>query len=255
MAKKVPFFADYKTIGRISTVSDWTLWLAVISALVSLSIDLKIFKDLSGKIQHYSNIVSCFLAVVYFTIDMLTNYLFQCAEAHRRNDFFDNSLNTVLADENTEEYFTNDNVAASIYKLGVNGFENSFFTLNISSRALKGMVVKSTVVFFIFLTVALFAGERILLVVLQLALPLTIIQQTIRMLVFKNRIEQVHENFKRIFAMSPGDKQDNLLIHNVTNYETTLAWASIKLPNNLFNKMNGKLSLQWTAIKNRLNIQ
>lgn len=255
MARKVPFFADYKNIGKLSTVSDWMLWLSVAAAALSLAIEWNLVADPTGVWQQFLNAVSCFLALTYFTSDLLVNYLFQCAEGHRRNDFFDNGLNTILANQISQDYFTNDTISAGMYKMGVNGFENSFFTLNIAKRYLKGMVVKSAMVFVIFLIAALFGGNRVLIVVLQLALPLTIIQQTVRLLIFKNRVEQVYEYFKRIFQLPKGDQQDHLLIHNVTNYETALAWASIKLPDDIFDEMNPILTMQWENIKQRLNIQ
>lgn len=255
MAKKVPYNVDFKTIGKLSTIADWLLYISVLIAAITLLIEWKYINDTTGNIQKIINSVSCFLSLLYFGIDILTNYLFQCAEAYRRNDFFDNSLNTILSDQNSEEYFTNDTIKASIYKMGVNGFENSLFTLNIANRYFKRMFVKAVMVLGIFLMVALFGGNMLLTTVLQLALPLTIIQQAIRIFYFKTRIDHIHECFKRIFVMPPGDKQDHLLIHNVTNYEATLAWACIKLPDDIFDKMNSTLSAHWIQLKQRLNIQ
>jgi hypothetical protein len=256
MAKKVPFYADYKTIGIISTVADWVLYLSVATAVGSLLIELNQFPNITGNWQELLTGASCFFSILYFCIDLLSNYLFQCAESHRRNDFFDNSLSTVLSNENSEEYFTNDNIRASIYKLGVNCFENSLFTHSIARRYLQhGLFPKTVIVFIIFLLAALFGGNRILVIILQLALPLTIIQQTIRLFYFKNRLGHIYDCFMRIFAMPQGDKQDSLLIHSVTNYEATLAWACIKLPDATFKKLNSSLSTQWVQIKQRLNIQ
>ena len=36
---------------------------------------------------------------------MMNSYLFQNAEANRKNDFIDNSLNTQLSDKNSKDYF------------------------------------------------------------------------------------------------------------------------------------------------------
>lgn len=255
MARKVPFFSSYRTVGTIGTWAEYTLWAAVITAILNLLIDLCIISNAQAGLQKFLSRSSGFLALAYFFADILTNYLFQCAEAHRRNDLFDNSLNTVLAEENTEEYFTNDAIATGIYKLGVNGFENAFFTSSLAGRYLITMTWKTALVVLIFIGVMVYGDNSTLLVVLQLALPLTIIQQTIRLLIFKNRLDRIIDSYKRIFHIPKGTAQDNLIMHTVTNYEATLAWASIKIPDEQFNRMNDELSDRWEEIKKRHNIQ
>lgn len=254
MARTVPFFADYKTIGILGTTAEYFLWISVTTSVAGLTIEHKIVTDSTGNLQSFLTGMSGLLAVLYFLIDLLSNYLFQCAEIHRRNDLFDNGLNTVLANQNSQNYFTNDNLPPSVYKLGVNTFENSFFTQAIARKFLQSMIIKSAIVLIAILCVTIFGGNRLLLNVLQLTLPFTIIQQTARLLILKNRVEAIHENFKRIFQLNRGDKQDSLLIHNITSYEAALAWASIKLPDEIFSKMNRALSAQWNLIKQRLNI-
>src|SRR5690606_3146198 len=71
------------------------------------------------------NSLICLFSVAYFLSDIISNYLFQLAEAKRRDDFFDNSLKTNYSEVNSNEYFTNDDISPGIKKMGINCFENS----------------------------------------------------------------------------------------------------------------------------------
>ena len=163
------------------------------------------------------------------------------------NKFISNS------EENSNEYFTNDNITPSIKKMGVNCFENSFFTKSISGKMLKPMIIKSIVVFLLFLILAI-ANNHLFVTALQIALPYTIIQQTIRLFVFHNRIENIYKRFRQIFTTHNKKTITQSILHNVSSYETTLAWACIKLDSKLFEKWNDKLSEKWNSIKTKCNI-
>ncbi|MBW6484159.1 MAG: hypothetical protein K0B10_14005 [Vicingaceae bacterium] len=255
MAKQVPYRKDFDLVSVIELISTCILWgsvLVSVSTIVFFYLDIE---QITGeKLVKILNSINCFLAVSYFISDIICNYLFQLAESKRRDDFFDNSLQTNLCEENSQEYFTNDNINPGIKKMGVNCFENSFFTKSIATAMLKPMVIKAITVFLLFLFLALFTDNRLLTIALQLALPYTIIQQTIRLFVFRNRVMAVCKHFQTIFSSTNKRKITQAIIHNVTSYEAALSWACIKLDSKLFNRMNGKLSEKWNKIKSKYNI-
>lgn len=254
MTKIVPYKKDFDHVSIVEKLSSIILWSSVFistATIITSYFEIKYLKQIDLTLI-FNSIISCF-AIIYFVLDIVTNYLFRSAEAKSRDDFFDNSLNTKLSIENSDKYFTNDNINTGIKKLGVNCFENSFFTKSVATKMLKPMIMKSIIVFLLFLVLAI-SNNQLFIAVLQIALPYSIIQQTLRLFVFRNRVENVCKGFQQIFSTNNSKSIMQSIIHNVTSYETTLSWACIKLDSKLFNKMNDDLSEQWDKIKNKYNI-
>lgn len=255
MAKIVPYKKDFDLVSLVDKISNTILWSSVVVSTATIVIVyLGIEQTIANKLITVLNSVICFLSVSYFLSDIFSNYLFQLAEAKRRDDFFDNSLYTNHSEENSNEYFTNDNINPGIKKMGINCFENSFFTKSIATAMLKPMVIKVVIVVLLFLFLALFTNNHLFTTALQVALPFTIIQQTVRLFIFKNRINSICKCFRQIFTMHNKKTIYKSILHNVSNYETTLSWACIKLDSKLFDKMNDELSEKWNKIKAKCNI-
>ncbi len=175
------------------------------------------------------------------------------AEVKRRDDFFDNSLNTQLAEATSTGYYSNEHINPGLLKMGVNSFENSFFSKAVSGKMLKPMLKKSALLLILFLALAL-TNKELLTIALQLALPFTIILQTIRLFLYNKRMKDIFKNYQTIFSATTDGKKEQLIIHNMTSYETTLSWACIKLDSKLFDEMNDDLTIKWEEIKQRYNI-
>lgn len=254
MTKKVPYKNDYSLVEKNELLSQSILWSSVIISIVTLIVSRYNFGFCKETAVVYLNALNCFFAVIYFLSDIVANYLFQMAEAKRRDDFFDNSLNTQLAEKNSEGYFSNQHLNHGIVKMGVNNFENSFLSKSVSGKMLKPMLLKSALVFTLFLSLALFTDREILTTALQLVFPFTIIQQSIRLFLYYKRINDVFKNYQKIFASTTDGKKEQLIIHNMTSYETTLAWACLKLDSDIFEKMNPDLSIEWEELKRKYNI-
>ena len=126
MSQKVPYKTDYNLVEKNEMLSQSILWTSVIISAITLiasKFDVPISKEI--ELDYFDRII-CFLSVMYFFSDIVGNYLFHLAETKRREDFFDNSLNTQLAENNSEKYFSNESLNQGIIKMGVNSFENLF---------------------------------------------------------------------------------------------------------------------------------
>jgi len=204
--------------------------------------------------QSSLNSILAVLSVIYFIASIVQSYFFQSAEFHRKNDFTDNSFNTKLSEKKSTNYFSNDNIENGIIKLGVNCFENSFFTRNISGKMVFKESIKSTIILGLFILVAAVADNRIFMTLLKMALPLSIIQKTIKLLILHQTVSRVFFDFKKIFTDVKENQRVPLIINNVISYEKTLSWASITLNSKIFNQMNTELSMEWERIKNEHSI-
>jgi hypothetical protein len=252
MRKNVPFSINYDTVRLFGKIASYILFL---SASISITtVWLRNFNLISDNLRSEVNAALCLLAILYFLMDILQNYLFHCSEFKRRNDFIDNSLNTKLSEKNSIDYFNNDNLEPGVFKLGVNCFENSFFSKEISHKMIPEMGVKLGLIIILFLILSIFPGQSFVVIFLQMALPLVILKQTFRLLVFNFRVDSVFKEFIKIFSCTDSEKRGHIIIHNVMNYETTLSWAGIQLKQSIFKKFNSELSNEWEGLKKRYNI-
>lgn len=255
MEKVVPHAIDYALVSKVDKLNSYVLYVSAVLSLcvilnnhVSINLDKEQFNDVANRILGI-------LGIAYFLIDMMNSYLFQNAEANRKNDFINNSLNTQLSDKNSKDYFSNDSIDIGIYKLGVNCFENCFFSKFVSSKMILPMVVKSFVILLLYLFVLFFTDQNTTLSVFQISLPFTIINQTIKLILLNSNLSLIAQNFRNIFSSTEKAKQDSLVINNVINYEKTLSSFNVQLDTKLFDKNNDKLSLEWERIKQSLNIK
>ena len=253
MNKKVPQEIDFKTIQKISSFSDLILIISAFLSILILLIDNWSSLQI-GKNDSLLNLLNSLLAIAsvcFFLIDILQNYFFQKAEDKRRTDFIDNSLGTILADENSIGYFSNDEIAQGFYKMGINCFENSFFTKEISAKMKLMMFLKSILIILLFIGIALFTTQKIFAAVLQITLPFTLLQQSIKLALFNARVGQVFDNFKMAFSAIDKKNIEKVIIHYVLKYETTLAWGGILISSKIFRKLNPKLTIEWNELKKK----
>ena len=206
-------------------------------------------------IVHILNTITVLLAIGYFVTDIVANYVFQSAEDVKRKDLIDHSLPTQLADYNSQQYFTNNEIAPGIYKFGVNSFESCYFSKNIAERMIGPAIWKVALVIAVFTVAALWADNEGMVMLLQMALPFTIIQQFVRLLYYKHRLSNIYDTFFTIFNTPKDDRQSYLLLHNAITYDAVHAWASIKLKQTIYDKLNPTLTTDWVTLKQRLNIQ
>lgn len=254
MKKKVPHDEIYKIVGKLSKVLSWILILSTI-----ISISLIIINNLSLKINPQTSItlskILAFFAVTYFIIEIIQNHNYHRAELQRKNDFIDNSLRTKLADANSQGYFTNEEIDNGVYKLGVNCFENSFFTKSITSKMLTKQMFKTIVIWLVIWLVILSAPNGIIVEVILLALPFSVLNETHKLYRLNRNVESVFLNFKKIFSSTKKLKREFLIIDNVISYEKSLSYSSTPLDGSIFNTMNEELSIQWNEIKRQHKIK
>lgn len=252
MNRVVPFEKNFKTVGRLSKTSSIILY---ISACVSIAILL--ISSLKIDIERLSSLLNPTLAVMsvlYFIIDILQRFLFHNGETHRKNDLMDNALGTHLTEEKSEGYFTNDNLKEGLFKLGVDTFENSFYTKSISGVMIKRQLIISIIIVMLFVLVITLVPNSIIIQVLLLALHYAIISDTIRLWILHVDTKRVFEDFKLVFSSVEAAHKDYLLINCIVSYEKSLSWAAIKLDSKKFHSLNNILAEKWKTIKIEHNI-
>ncbi|RYY89473.1 MAG: hypothetical protein EOO15_06045 [Chitinophagaceae bacterium] len=253
MARIVPHDIDYKVVNRFDSVCDRLLYSSATTSAAVIFVDLTTIVPLSNKV-FLLTLLNSFLSVFalgYFVLDIFQNYYFQKAEETRRKDLIDNGFGTQLANANSAEYYSNDTYSYGIKKLGINCFENAYYSKEISKRMFAPALQRSIVIIVLFLVVVFSTSTNFLNSILQIALPFTILQKTIKLKLYNHRLCEVFEGFKNVFSNIPAQNQEPLVIFYMMKYETTLAWASISLDSKIWEKNDAQFEQDWTAIKAR----
>lgn len=246
MKRIVPNEVSYDWLKYTAMISTGLLYSSTIVSLLILAIEIFKFEDIN--LTDYLNRSLAFMSIVYFITEFCQSCIFHKAESLRNLDFIDNSFNSKFAQKNSSGYYSNDEVEAGILKMGINNFENTFFTKSITAKMFNKELKKMIFVVLLIL-VCVLTSPKIIIVIFQLALPLSIIQQAIKLYIFHCKVESIFYNYKEIFSKTNQDNISPNIIKNVVNYEKILSWAGIPLDSEIFNKMNDELSEQWTDIK------
>ena len=254
MTKKVPHDKLYKLVTNLSSALNWLLIISTIISIVIIILN-NINLNSNPNTSLWLSRSLALIAIVFFILDVIQSHIYHRAELQRKNDFMDNSLQTKLADANSNEYYTNDDISKGVYKMGVNCFENSFFTKTISSKMLVKQITYTIVIWILLWCVILTAPNNVYIEVILLALPFSVANDTRKLYRLNKNVEMVFGTFKKIFSSTKKSKRESLIIDNVISYEKAISYSSIPLNSKIFDELNDELSIEWNDIKKQHNIE
>ena len=246
MTRIVPNQVNYQWLKYTGWISLGMLYASsIVSLLILIS---EIFKFENESFSECFNKVLAFTSIVYFLTECCQSFIFYKAESFRNLDFIDNSFNTKFSQKNSSGYYTNDDMEAGIIKMGINNFENTFFTKSITAKMLNNELKKLIVVICIIIGCVL-TSPKATIVISQMALPFAIIQQAIKLYFYHFKVEGIFLNYKEIFSKTNQNDIVPNIVKNVINYEKIISWAGIPIDSKIFEKLNDKLSQDWIDIK------
>jgi len=252
--KKVPHDNSYKIAKKFDNILLQILVGSAVLSTIFIALNFLKFEFVDENVFFFINAFIALIAVVYFVLEFFKEEMFQKAEIERKQDFIDNSLNTRLSLQNSSGYYSNDSIDPSVFKLGVNCFENTYFTYKVSKKMLPVAVIKFLFVLVLFVFVALFSGNQLLLLMFQVPLPYVLLKDSYRTYRLNQNVCEVLEKFQIIFSNDNSNSLNELIINNVISYEKVLSTYSILLNSKLFGKMNDDLSKEWKELKIKYNI-
>ena len=172
-------------------------------------------------------------------MEVRENYIFSKAERNRTLQYVDNSFETNFAGKRAENYFTQDKLNPGFYKFCVNCFENTYHTFNIAKQMQYTVYLKAAIILVVFMFSATVGDKGIVRYLTESVLPLTLIQNAVRLSIFVTKLDYLKEGFTTFFTSiknSGFDDKEPEALKNVITYETILAWASIPLDSIIFKK-------------------
>ena len=191
------------------------------------------------------------LAFLYMSLSVIDDGVFWFrAESARRKNSIQIAYNTRLDKYDTFGYYNNE-IDDPELSYATNQFESAFFTKEISEKMFVGAVVKMfIVVIVLIISCRLIANNDIFLIVAQAALSAFVLEDTIRHIIFTQRIKALYDEAYHAFITVgvSNSAQRVWLRYFCVEYESIKAHYRIRLSESLFKKMNPRLSEEWKTL-------
>lgn len=255
MNRKVPFKNKFDVAKKYDKYSSHLLYASTILLVVNFIIGQS--ASMSASIIRWLEIVNCITIVLFSIVEFVVDYIHFGAETHRREDLVDNSFASLIAENRTNGYYSNSDLKSGLYKMGVNNFESCFFSYEIAKKELPCLWVKSASLALIFIFIAICGYNEWLIFIIQLSIPVVLLQQAIKHTLFVSRLKNVLSRYRSLFNGMKNNCNQNCnseIIRDILEYEAIIAWGNILLDEQTYNKMNASLSDEWINIKEQYSI-
>ncbi len=264
MNKIVPFKSNYENVRKFENVAYYLLvFSALIVGVLWLLPQLKFLDPNLSFFTTFKTFAKPFSyasMIGYLLLSMIGKFLFKAAEKTKRDDLIDNSFGTKYSDENSQGYYSNEDIPIGVKKLAVNTYESCFHTEN----TLKKMLFKSSIKVLLLsipflLSIFTEGGDNIMRLLFEISIPIIMISQFATTIGYYNSVKELNERFK-IELINIG--KDNLefkdyskLLIPTFEYYNTKSWASVNLDKNIFEKHNDVISSKWLERKENLGLK
>lgn len=243
---KAPQRKNFYYTNLVSTLQKWLISIGSVLSFATLFTP--------NTITHYINISICIISIFYVVTELVFPYFNQKANEDKIKDLIDKSLSSKLCDENSENYYTNDEIKDGLPKLGINNFESVFFTKNIVGKMIKSKILPFTVVIIIYLISIFVVEKNILVILFQLSLPLQLIKEFIYLCLSYSSLKSIYESYKKVYSSIKKNERTPYIIQNVILYEKLLSNYHILTSTRIHKKINDALSKEWDKSKQKYKI-
>ncbi|MBM0838696.1 hypothetical protein [Staphylococcus epidermidis] len=247
--------SKYKKVNWINNIKKMLFYLSLFcSCIITFIID--------NDFKYFIIVLYILVLVFFFAIDtILTVWLIPKVENTRKTHLLSDSFGLPLNDEKTKGYYNNKS-SPSIFRLGLNTFENSLFSFEISKKMLIKERCKSifSLTILLFLLISRSTHIEVLLFIVQMLFGTNIIINWIKLEKYKIETEKIYQEFRYIYLINikhKGKINENLskILDITIEYEVLKARMGIMLSTKIFNKINGKISEKWESIKKDLKLK
>ncbi|QNN44492.1 hypothetical protein [Pedobacter roseus] len=248
---------------RVTDINNYKMYVLYGSTLITLLLTvnekIEFTKNYPWALDYISVVIAInlMLIVLYLILDFRATYVFSRAERTRTLQYLDNSFDTNFAGRKVEGYFSQDTLNAGFYKLSVNCFENIFHTFSIAKEMQFKTYFKAGVVIIVFMFSSAVGDKGLVRSLIEAILPLTLLQDGIKLALFISRLESLLDNFKSFFTSiktAGFENKEPEAMRYVIEYETTLSWASIPMDSSIFKLFQSQLAIDWDELKSEYNI-
>lgn len=151
--------------------------------------------------------------------------------------------------------YYNNTLEPSIEKYALNAFESLHHSRGIAEKMICKSILKSVIALLILLVACRYIVDgNIVLAITQTAFSSCIIEETIMLLIYRNRLDTLYSEFYTQFiTLGVGvDKQKPILLAATVEYEAIKAHYKVRLDSSIHKKYNPELSVEWNKISQEI---
>ena len=246
MSKRDDISKLYKPSKLLERICMSLFWANIVVSVINVFV---------SKLSSYCTILLIVFALLYMLLSVIDDGCFWfIAERERRKNAIQKAYDVALSEHDTEGYYNN-SIKDHELSYAANIFESLFFTKEISKRMVFKSCVKSFLAIVVLIVACRFVeNDEILLIISQTAFSTTLIEETIRLILFLQRIRALYDDAYCQFVANGINKKTQRvwLRWFCVEYESIKAHYRIRLSESIFNKMNPELSKQWECISKQI---
>ena len=250
MAKQVPQKKTFNFVIQLDSVDKWLIWLILLMSVIPLFVTKK---DAQWILDFFEWLLIILIPAEFVLSIIKSHYLLPKAERERRYDALDNAFGAKFSLQSSIEYFTNDEIPTGVKKLGVNLFQNVFYTTRLSDRMMVRYFVKSSIFGITIIAMGIYGlkNSPIMLPFLQFMFSATVFGDLIKFLMYHRENNRILEEIKVSFQNSPND---STILKEYFDYETNISWGQVLISNRVYTKYNDALEKEWQQVKTKYNL-
>ena len=242
---------DINNLYRPSKILE-RVCLVLFVADVALSFFMVVFSDSCRSVLTVFLVVIAFLYMVLSVID--DGVLWYRAESARRKNGIQEAFSISLSEYSTEGYYNND-INDPELSYAANLFESCFFTREISRKMLLVSIIKSLLAIVVLILACRFVlNDDIFLVIAQTVFSATLVEETIRLVIYVYRICALYDYAYHEFVTVGITRNDQRVSLRwfCLEYESVKAHYRVRLDEYIFKKYNLYLSHKWDSISSQI---
>lgn len=257
MVRKVPQENDFEKAEKWNALLKiWRTVFAIIS-VVSIVID---FFELEVILINsiFTVILACITVVIVYGKCRFST-LYRQAEETRRKGFLDNAFGTKMVDIESKGYYDTEDVKLGFKRFLANLHENCLYSSRISEKMFEVSEKKFIAVCVVLLIISItnFCKMQVVVAIIDLVIFADVFEEYRSLKTFYEETNKILNECISIWDSyterynNPDKKTVAKIMKAYSHYETTLAYESIMLDEEIFNTMNEQLEKEWQELKER----
>ncbi|OUM61481.1 hypothetical protein PIROE2DRAFT_62488 [Piromyces sp. E2] len=230
----------YKKVNILEKIANGVFYINLIVSAITI---------IEFKFQDLFFIINIIFSITYVVITNLVDIYFKnIAENERRKSFIKESFNVNITKRITYKYYNNEE-QESVRKMGINCFENLFFTKYIAKKMLVTESIKVFVIILLYIILLIQVKDLELLVLItQTVFSSEYLFKYIKFVYFKIQVTRIYLKMYDMFITNPGQNEKVMMVKILDatmDYECLKFYCKISLSPRIYKKYVSKLNKEW----------
>jgi len=241
----------YKRVNILEKIANGIFYINLVVSAITI---------IEFKLQDLFFIFNIIFSITYVVITNLVDIYFKnIAENEPRKSFIKKSFNVNITKRVTYKYYNNEE-KDSVKKMGINCFENLFFTKYIAKKMLVSESLKVFIIVLLYIILLIQVKDLELLVLItQTVFSSEYLFKYIKFVYFVVQVSRIYAKMFDMFITNPRIDEKIMMVKTLDatmDYECLKFYCKISLSSRIYKKYVSKLNKEWDELyhKNILHV-